>query len=317
MDKLNIINGMNKTFARVNFQVMKHSPEIFLIAGLCGVVASTVMACKATTKINTILSNHKKDIETIHTYAEDESYKEEYSEEDSKKDLLIVYTQTAFKFLKLYGPAVAVGILSIGCILASNNIMRARNIALASAYATIDKGFKEYRNRVIERFGKDVDHELKYNIKAKKFEETIVDEKGKEKKVEKAVDIANLDYCSEYARFFDAASRHWEDNSEYNLMYARLQQQYANNLLRSRGYLFLNEVYNMFDIPISKAGQIVGWTYDLKNPKGDNYVDFGIYKASIEKLDNTDFVNGYEPAVLLDFNVDGDIWSTIEHSLKK
>ena len=102
--------------------------------------------------------------------------KEQYSSEDAKKDLAIVYVQTGVKFAKLYGPSVVLGALSITSILASNNILRKRNVALGAAYAAIDKGFKEYRSRVIERFGEEVDRELKYNLKAKKFDETVIDE---------------------------------------------------------------------------------------------------------------------------------------------
>ena len=229
----------------------------------------------------------------------------EYTKDDGKKDLAIVYVQTTVKFVKLYAPAVILGSLSIACLLTSHNILRKRNVALAAAYATIDRGFKEYRNRVIERFGEDVDHELKYNVTSKKFEEVVVDEKGKEKKVTKTVNIADPNLHSDYARFFDEGSAYWEKDAEYNLTFLRAQQQYANDKLRANGHLFLNEVYDMLDIKKTKAGQIVGWIYDDKNPIGDNYVDFGMYVTDREKT--RDFVNGYERVILLDFNVDGDI----------
>ena len=83
-------------------------------------------------------------------------------------------------------------------------------------------------------------------------------------------------------------------------MYLRQQETYANDLLKSRGFIFLNDVYDMLGIPRTRAGQVVGWTYDKENPRGDNYIDFGIFKRK-------EFVNGYERSVLLDFNVDGII----------
>ena len=88
-------------------------------------------------------------------------------------------------------------------------------------------------------------------------------------------------------------------------MYLRHQQNYANELLRSRGYVFLNDVYDMLGIRRTKAGQIVGWVYDEKNPNIDNYIDFGIYNVHYEGA--RDFVNGFECSILLDFNVDGPI----------
>lgn len=304
--KLSIMNTMSSMVHKTGFKLKKYSPEILVVTGVVGTVASAVMACKATTKLDGILSESKEKIDKIHEVAADESFADRYTQEDASKDLTIVYAQTAIKVAKLYAPAVILGALSITSILASNNILRKRNVALAAAYATIDKSFKEYRGRVIERFGKEVDHQLKYNIKAQKVEETVTDpETGKEKKVKKTIDVVDIDGYSEYARFFDDGCKGWEKDAEMNLSFLRAQQQYANDLLRARGYLFLNEVYRMLGIPESKAGQIVGWTYDPTDPSGDNWVDFGIYDVNKPKA--RDFVNGYERTILLDFNVDGPI----------
>ena len=305
MKKSEIMNKISRTFNKVSFQLKKHSPEIMVVAGVAGVVVSAVLACKATTKLSTILDGTKEELDSIHNCMEDESIAENYSKEDGKKDLAIVYAQTGIKLVKLYAPAVMIGALSITSILASNHILRKRNVALAAAYATIDKGFKEYRNRVVERFGEEIDHELKYNIKAKKFEGTVVDENGKEKKVKTPVNIADPNAVSGYARFFDDGCNGWEKDSEYNLMFLRAQQQYSNDLLKTRGHLYLNEVYDMLGIPRTKAGQVVGWVYNTEKPVGDNYVDFGLYDMNREVV--RDFVNGYERVILLDFNVDGNI----------
>lgn len=307
MNNTTIVNKMTKVFHKTSFKVKKYSPEILVVAGVVGTVASAVMACKATTKLNDILEESKETIDKIHDAAENEALADKYTPEDAKKDLALTYVQTGVKLVKLYGPSVALGTLSIGCILSSNNILRKRNVALAAAYATVDKSFKEYRGRVIEKFGEAVDRELKYNIKEKKVEETVVDpETGKEKKVKKTIQVSDIDGYSEYARFFDDGCTGWEKDAEMNLMFLRSQQQYANDLLRARGRLFLNEVYRMLGIPETKAGQVVGWVYDEEHPIGDNYVDFGIY--DLNKPKNRDFVNGYERTVLLDFNVDGNIW---------
>lgn len=302
-----IMNKMSNVFYKASFKLQKHSPEILVVAGVVGTVVSAVMACKATTKLNSILEESKETIDKIHEVAADESMADKYTPEDAKKDLTITYVQTGIKLVKLYAPAIALGALSIGCILSSNNILRKRNVALAAAYATVDKSFKEYRGRVIEKFGEAIDRELKYNIKEQKVEETVTDpETGKEKKVKKIIQVSDIDGYSEYARFFDDGCKGWEKDAEMNLMFLRAQQQYANDLLRARGRLFLNEVYRMLGIPETKAGQVVGWVYDPENPMGDNYVDFGIY--DINKPRNRDFVNGYERTILLDFNVDGNIW---------
>lgn len=303
---------MNRFIGKTKFNVMKHSPEILIAAGVVGTVASAVLACRATTKLNGIMEKSKQDITAIKYASEHQEMipaGETYTKEDSKKDMAIVYGRTGLELVKLYAPSVILGALSLTCIISSNNILRKRNAALVAAYATVDKSFKNYRKNVIERFGEELDKELKYNIKAKEVEETVTDEKGKEKTVKKTVSVADPNGYSEYAKFYDDACNNWQKDPEHNLWFLKQQQNWANDKLKSQGYLFLNDVYDMLGIPRTKAGQIVGWIYDEKNPHGDNFVDFGIYDYTKEV--NRDFVNGYERTILLDFNVDGPIYDLI------
>ena len=322
--KLNFMNNMGRTLSRAGLKFKAHSPEILAVAGVVGVVASAVMACKATTKIESVVGETKDKLDRIHDgadtgYIVDPESGEaiEYTVEDCKKDTTIVYAKTGLKIAKLYAPSVALGALSIGCMLTSNTILRKRNVALAAAYATIDKGFKEYRGRVVERFGKELDRELKYNIKSQKVQETVLDENGNPvtdkngevKTVEKTIEVGSINEHSEYARFFDEHCAGWNRDAEMNLYFLRQQQNWANDKLKSRGYLFLNEVYDMLGIPRTKAGQVVGWVYDTTGEWSDNYVDFGIYDLYNEKA--RDFVNGREKSILLDFNVEGNILDMI------
>lgn len=311
MRKTEILTTVSRTFHRAAFQIKKHSPEILVAAGVIGTVASGVLACKATLKVNEVVGNAKDDINKIHE-ATKRGYTnagEEYIEEDAKKDLALVYAQTGVKLVKLYGPAVVLGAASIGCMLTSHNIMRKRNVALAAAYTTLDKGFKAYRGRVIERFGEDMDRELKYNIKAKEIEERVVDENGNEKIVAKSINVIDPNHYSPYSIVFDDGNIGWDKDPELTKYFLIQQQNYANELLKSKGHLFLNEVYDMLGAQRTKAGQCVGWVYDEKNATGDNFVDFGIFDIYNPKA--RDFVNGYEKVIVLDFNVDGDILNYI------
>ena len=310
MSKNEIMNNFNRSFHRMGLKLKKHSPEILVGAGIVGVVTSTVMACKATTKIDEILTEQKENIEKTKQYVEEHGYSDKYTEEDHKKDLTIFYSRSVVDLVKLYAPSVVLGTASIAMIIGGHNVLRKRNVALAAAYATVEKGFKEYRGRVVERFGEQLDKELKYNIKSKELEEVTVDEKtGKEKVEKKTVHVADPSTYSDYARFFDDGCAGWTKDPEFNLMFVKDQQRYANDLLKTKGHLFLNEVYDMLGLPRTKAGQVVGWIYDEKHPVGDNFVDFGIYDLYNEK--KRDFVNGYERTILLDFNVDGNILDLI------
>ena len=305
MKKLDIANSVSRTFYKVGFKFKKHSPEILLVAGIAGTVAGAVMACKATTKLSGILEESKNDINTLKDYVETTGYSENYTEEDSKKDLALMHIQTGIKVAKLYAPSVIIGVAGITSILAGHKIIRTRNVALSAAYAVIDRSFKEYRGRVVERFGKELDRELRYNIKTEEVEEVVTDKHGKEKTVKKTIEVVDPNTYSDYARFFDETATGWSRDAEYNFTFLKHQQQVANDMLRARGYLFLNEVYEMLGMQKTKAGQVVGWIYDEKNPNGDNFVDLGIFDENNPVKRR--FVNGYEKSILIDPNVDGNI----------
>lgn len=306
MNKADTIAKFSRAIHNVGFQLKKYSPEIMAIAGVVGMVTSAVMACKATTKASEIIDEAKTSVSMIHDLVADQAVPEsKYSEEDSKRDLVIVYSKAVMKFAKLYGPSLIIAGLSAGSILSSTTILRKRNIAIGTAYTALDRSFRTYRDRVIEKFGEDLDKELKYGTTTKVIEETTVDENGNEKTETKTVKIADPNNYSIYARFYDDGCAGWTKNPEYNLIFLKQQQNWANEKLKANGHLFLNEVYEMLGIPKTVIGQRVGWVYDENNPVGDNFVDFGIYDLYNEKA--RDFVNGYERTILLDFNVDGDI----------
>ncbi|RHF62293.1 DUF6353 family protein [[Ruminococcus] lactaris] len=307
MKNIKLPAGINRAINKVAFKMKKHTPEILVIAGVGGTIVTTVMACKATTKIDEVLAENKEQIAKTKNYVEETGFSDKYTEKDYQKDLTVMYTQRGLKLFKLYAPAIAVGTISITAILAGHNVLKKRNVALAAAYEVVNKNFKDYRGRVIDRFGNELDRELRYNIRKEEVEKTVIDEKtGKERTVKEITEIADIDPSSEYAKFFDESCPGWTKDPEYNLMFLRNQQQYANDLLESRGYLFLNEVYEMLGIQRTRQGQVIGWIYD-KNVI--DKVDFGIY--NIANPANRRFVNGYERSILLDFNVDGDILNAI------
>ena len=313
-----IMNAVKRTVSKASFQIKKHSPEILMVAGVVSVVGGTVLACKATIKATEILADSKKDIDAVHECLENEELVKsgKYTEEDSTKDLTVIYAKTGVNLVKTYAPAVAVTAVGVTCMLAANNILRKRNVALAAACATVTNEFKSYRKGVLERCGERVDRELKLGIKAKEVEETVVNPETGEQTIEKkTVDVVDdTSISSEYstfARLFDELNPYWENDPEYNMKFLKCQERYANDLLKTRGHLYLNEVYDMLGIPRSKAGQVYGWIYDENNPVGDNYVDFGlyaVYKNSENRRAQSAFINGEEPSIMLDFNVDGNIF---------
>ena len=169
--KEQIMNTVNK----VGLQLKKYSPEIFIVAGVVGTVGSAVLACRATIKAQTVIKEKNETVDIIHNCIEE--CPDRYNQEDVKKDLTMVYAQTGVKLVKLYAPAIGLGILSISSIVMGQRILKKRNLALVAAYTAVDKGFKDYRKNVVDRFGERVDKELRYGIKAKEVEKTVTDKK--------------------------------------------------------------------------------------------------------------------------------------------
>jgi len=310
MIKINVIKKVATSgFYRGTLLVKKHSPELLLGAGIVGVVTSTVMACKATLRLNEIKEGNKEIIDEIHSGRENLEERL-YSNEEYKRDLTVATVQGGMEILKLYAPSVILGAVSIGSLIGSHHILSKRNVALLGAYNLLNTGFQKYRSRVINAIGQEGDTYFRFGGEEKKF--TLAEEKKKRgrKKEEKEQECDNppcmlIGEESIYAKYFDDSSPQWRKDNTMNLFFLKAQQNYANDLLNMRGHVFLNEVYDMIGIPRTKEGAIVGWVKD----HGDNFVDFNVHNPINDM--NRDFVNGYAKAILLDFNVDGVIYDLI------
>lgn len=316
MKKSEIMKSASLAFNKFGFQLQKKSPELLIVTGIAGIIVGTVMACKATIKAQEVAEKAQETIDDIHEIEEKGITKagNPYSADNAKKDLTAAYVQTGIAYVKLYAPAVAVGIASVSCILVSHKMMKQRMAAVAAALSATDKAFKDYRDRIMERFGEQVEKELRYNIKAKEVKQTVIDEDGKEKKVKVPVNVPAIEgwdpsQYSPYARVFDETHPQWTKDPEMNQFYLKARQSQATDMLRTRGHLFLNEVYDMMGFPRTKAGAVVGWLYDPKRPElGDTYVDF--LMQEVHELDGNDVVTNTH-YFILDFNVVGDITNDI------
>ncbi|MGL4451395.1 MAG: DUF6353 family protein [Sarcina sp.] len=299
----NIQTILKKNYRCAELFVKKNSPEILSGIGAVSIVAGTVMACKSTLKLSDTLEETKTNLEAIKVASE----REDYTEEDKTKDLTITYGQAAMKVIKLYAAPVLITTTGISCMLTSNKILRNRNAALTAAYVTIDKSFKEYRARVADKYGKDAEFRIRHNIQDFEIGDISVLEDGTEViTTEKGL---TMPQGSDYMRVFDEFNPNYQRDAQYNLMFLRSQQQYLNDKLQVNGILFLNDVYDALGFPRTKAGQVVGWTYNFGEENADNYIDFGLTNLADPKI--RDFINGYENSIWLDFNVDGPVWDKI------
>ena len=292
-----LFETLSRNRAVLELAAKKNSPQFLFVGGVVGMVGTTVLACRATLKLQEVLDRAEQDISVSHSIAE--LHPDQYSAQDRQKDAAIIYVRSAAKVALLYAPAVGLGSLSIAALTKSHNILQERNAALMAAYAALDKGFRAYRERVIEKYGEDQDREFRYET------EVVAEGSGKSKKT---IVRAAYGEPSIYAKFYDEYSPNWSRDPEINKIFLKNQQNYVNDLLRARGHVFLNEVYERLGIPHTKAGAVVGW---IMGPEGDNYIDFGVFTPDANDRVR-DFVNGREGSILLDFNVDGMIFDKIE-----
>lgn len=281
---------LTKLVGSKGLALQSKSPTIFFVGGVLGIVTSTVLACRATLELE----------ETLDEFIDDNVITDGVIDDSVTKIHRPV--RAAVAVTKLYAPAVIVGGASIVMLTKSHTTLMKRNAALSAAYTALDKGFREYRGRVVEKYGQDEDDRLRYGF---------VTEKGK--KIEgskKAPMVDRVDPetgASIYARFFDQYNPNWSKDPELNKLFLRSQQNYLNDLLITRGHVFLNEVYRELGFDHSQAGAVVGWILG----EGDNYIDLGVFTSHADE-GVRDFVNGREGVVLLDFNVDGLIFNRIK-----
>ena len=295
----------------ISFVIRKHAPELLLGGGIVGIIGSTVMFTKAAPEVHAHVANASEDLASI-----DESHEQTpdmYTAESAKNDKKWILRSTSKQVLRLYGPPVTLGVLSIGAILTSHGIMKRRNLALVAAYKGVEQAFKKYRLRVIEDHGEQYDRDVRHGVRRKTIEEEVTTPKGKKTKVSK--EVAEKDPAaatSFYGRYFTHGSRFFKGEFSLDLMYLRMRESELNSLLELNGHVFLNEAYDMLDMPRTEAGSIMGWRKNTKT--GDGYISFGVFNRMTGQM--CDWVDDpvYHDAIPVDFNVDdGPIFDKIEN----
>lgn len=292
---------MKKSVLKATHKTTKHAPEIAIVVGVTGVIVSSVIACKRTMELSEVLEKGKEEVKDIREkYENTEGY-----EKEERKEITIAYAKTGLSVARLYALPVALGAVSISCIVASHGMMKKRNAGLAAYAASLDNDFKKYRERVIEKYGEEAERELRYGMKTETVKEKTVDEDGNEVEVEKEVKTIHPEDLGDFTRFYQEGCIGWTKDPEHNKLYLRKLESIANDKLQTEGHVWLNDILEMLGYPKTKLGHVVGWLYDPENPNLHNCIDFGIHKDDLATMR---FVNGYENVILLDFNVDGNVY---------
>lgn len=299
-----------KFAGKAEFTIKKNSPEILLGAGIVGFVGTVVLACRATCRADEVLEFHRKKIKDINDAKEiadaDPEGEMSYDVEIYRQDKAIRYLKTTGNLAKLYAPTVAIGTLSLACILTSRNIMQKRYLGVVAAYNGLSAAFEEYRKRVRDEYGEGLDKHFRYGTT---YEELpVYDENGKKTKEKEQVEKTETGMVmqtDDSCRFFDSSNPNWDKNPTFSMMWLRGQQNILNDILHTRGHVFLNEVYDALGFPHTPQGAVLGWI----DGEGDDCIDFGLYDQNKESVRR--FVNGVDNVIMLEFNHDGVIWDKI------
>lgn len=309
MKKTELVTKAGQILVKTKLGIKKHSPEILVVTGIGTGIVAAIIACKQTIKANDIVAVARENLQHIENAKELAANNEvEYTEEDEQADRETIGKQITISMVKTYALPVGLGILSITCILAGHHILKKRNVALAAAYSALSTDFMNYRKRVVDKYGKDVDFMLKNGLEKQIVANQVVDpETGEVKETKEEVLTYDGDKLSQYARVFDeVGSTQWTSSADHNRAFLLMEQNYFNERIRTRGYIFLNEVYERLGFRPTKAGSVVGWVYQNADYEG---IDFGIFTAHTQKA--AEFLEGTEPSIILDFNVQGDILSLV------
>ena len=275
---------------RAGLVLSKHAPTILTAAGTAGFIGTTILASKATLKVEETISEETALLVKVHEAHE----AGKLEDKDALHDKVILYTRMTTKLAKLYAPALILGTASIVSLATGHGIMLKRNASLAAAYAAVDQAFKTYKKKVESKFGKDAVIDALVS--------TAEEDLTKNELTMEA--IAAVDGVSPYGVIFDETNNNWSADEDLSMLHLKCQQQYANDILQTRGHIFLNEVYKMLGFPHTPAGAVTGWV----KGNGDDFVDFNIFEGTFEGEDEK---GRTVTKWALDFNVDGVMYDKI------
>lgn len=289
-----------KNASKIAAKGKKALPSVLIGVGCIGIGVAAWKTCEKTPESKKVVDNFQAERENLDNLG--------LSEEEKRKRVLGLYKKAGFDLVKIYYKPVGLGLLSVTMVFLGHGKMKKEITTLAATATSLDKMFRDYRGRVVDKYGEDEDFNLRHGIHEVEVEETVTNEKGKEKKVKKKVDVIDdeLSKYSIYSRIFDESVAPSKDPT-YIRYFLNTAQDWANAQLVNRGYLTLNDVLECLGYKRCKEGCVVGWIYNPEFPNG--HIDFGM--KDINKTSVANFLNGFESCIMLDFNVDGVIYDKL------
>lgn len=229
---------------------------ILLTIGLLTNAACLITACISTAKATDILDDHDEKIDDINT----DKDLDRIDEDEAKKLSRDIYKHTAWEMTKLYAGPVILGVVSFGTIIAGYKVERSeREKAVAMAADAVAKAmavsaaFAKYRERVIERYGAEVDYDIYNGRTVTESEVEVVDPKTGKKKKKKVYTTTSdpIDdniYAIEWGRF---TSLEWSTDPDHNLFYTNQQLKNLEHKMNAIGWVTYNDMCEYFGIDIT------------------------------------------------------------------
>lgn len=293
---------------KTGMKLRRYSPEIMLVGGIVAGTAAIVTACIATKKAQPVIEEVHKDLDELQNsfVLNEEGNAESLPPKELKKETLKICRIYIWKLCKIYGITAFLFLLSVSLVLGSHGVLKKRYVSTTLAYKALDEAFKDYRSRIKEAVGEEKELHF-FNGTEECGEVTTINESGETVTTKEAVKVHDKKY-SPYEFDFNAntAPGNWEANADYNLMFLRNVENYLNDLLNSRGHVFLNEALDALGLKRTREGAVTGW---IKGGGGDDYVDMGVFDYYTDDISDTQ--DGKIRNIHLNFNVDGLIWDKI------
>lgn len=326
MGKLDISGKMGafKTRALRNakqfgFKVKAHSPEICLVTGGIAIIAGFVLACVDTVdiaetneQVNDILEEARNiDAEGI----------------EKGRIMTGAYAKAAWLYLKRYFRSTGCTTVGLTLMTASFVIEKGRYNKSAAAYMELLGMATLYRNRLIDRYGEEVDRELRFGTHKETVKNKVLGEDGKMHTIKEEIDVLDANDIPTDEYVFEIGPQlpdgtpnpMWNDDRAYMVdSFTRLEQSLNDELhMRAHstgkhGVMFKNEVTDQFCYPRTKIGQTHGYV----GVKDDEAMVEGYYISlgmnDIHVIERDEFINHERDTLLIELNPAIPIYSKLK-----
>ena len=299
MKQLPIISKIRPLVNSIGPRIADKAPEVMVVAGVVGVVAAGVWACKVTADKLPEILDEKDELLDLMDNCECPDRDPEEARKDHEKSVKKVNRVCAWKIVKAYAMPVGLAAVSVASILGGNHIIKKRYVAALAGMQGLQTAYDNYRARIVDKFGEAADKYAAYGIETEEIEVEETDENGKVVKTKKEIEIMkDVTGASAHSPYFQligpdsALYRESQGNpifmrnqleiyeSVLNEMYDRGLPIYYNDSLK---HIFGNDIEYVGEdgavhTRLTDDGQIVGWyKYDKKNrAMGDERISLRI-----------------------------------------